>query len=110
MSKSSDVKDEFAELYVSKWISSVTSEKSSVVGEEPSSEAVVVGEPDGNPKTDENETGRIMQPLLFSFRLLCKIDSEGKARKVVGCSCLVVKDYGEETEGLHIVQEYVKSH
>ncbi|KAI7724968.1 hypothetical protein M8C21_011189 [Ambrosia artemisiifolia] len=41
---------------------------------------------------------------------LCKIDSEGKARKVVGCSCLVVKDYGEESEGLHIVQEYVKSH
>ncbi|PWA75721.1 ribosomal protein S12e, 50S ribosomal protein L30e-like protein [Artemisia annua] len=40
---------------------------------------------------------------------LCKIDSEGKARKVVGCSCLVVKDYGEESEGLHIVQEYVKS-
>ncbi|PHU00893.1 40S ribosomal protein S12 [Capsicum chinense] len=42
--------------------------------------------------------------------LLCKIDSEGKARKVVGCGCVVVKDYGEETEGLHIVQEYVKSH
>ncbi|KAF3789777.1 40S ribosomal protein S12 [Nymphaea thermarum] len=41
---------------------------------------------------------------------LCKIDSEGKARKVVGCSCVVVKDYGEESEGLHIVQEYVKSH
>ncbi|KVH99025.1 Ribosomal protein L7Ae/L30e/S12e/Gadd45 [Cynara cardunculus var. scolymus] len=36
--------------------------------------------------------------------------AEGKARKVVGCSCLVVKDYGEETEGLHIIQEYVKSH
>ncbi|XP_016487007.1 small ribosomal subunit protein eS12 [Nicotiana tabacum] len=41
---------------------------------------------------------------------LCKIDSEGKARKVVGCGCVVVKDFGEETEGLHIVQEYVKSH
>ncbi|XP_038988579.1 40S ribosomal protein S12 isoform X1 [Phoenix dactylifera] len=41
---------------------------------------------------------------------LCKIDSEEKARKVVGCSCVVVKDYGEESEGLHIVQEYVKSH
>ncbi|XBI84596.1 hypothetical protein VPH35_092873 [Triticum aestivum] len=41
---------------------------------------------------------------------LCKIDSEGKARKVVGCSCVVVKDYGEDSEGLHIVQEYVKSH
>ncbi|KAI3896704.1 hypothetical protein C5167_035718 [Papaver somniferum] len=41
---------------------------------------------------------------------LCKIDSEGKARKVVGCSMVVVKDYGEESEGLNIVQEYVKSH
>ncbi|XP_039126466.1 40S ribosomal protein S12-like [Dioscorea cayenensis subsp. rotundata] len=41
---------------------------------------------------------------------LCKIDSEGKARKVVGSSCVVIKDYGEESEGLHIVQEYVKSH
>lgn len=26
-----------------------------------------------------------------SFLQLCKIDSEGKARKVVGCSCVVVK-------------------
>jgi small subunit ribosomal protein S12e len=41
---------------------------------------------------------------------LCKIDSEGKARKVVGCSCVVVKDYGEETEGLNVIREYVKSH
>ncbi|XP_041989974.1 40S ribosomal protein S12-like [Salvia splendens] len=41
---------------------------------------------------------------------LCKIDSEGKARKVVGAACVVVKDFGEESEGLHIVQEYVKSH
>ncbi|KAJ7979623.1 40S ribosomal protein S12 [Quillaja saponaria] len=41
---------------------------------------------------------------------LCKIDSEGKARKVVGCSCVVVKDFGEESEGLGVVQEYVKAH
>ncbi|KAI3408981.1 40S ribosomal protein S12 [Psidium guajava] len=41
---------------------------------------------------------------------LCKIDSEGKARKVVGCSCVVVKDFGEETEARHVVMEYVKSH
>ncbi|KAI3692073.1 hypothetical protein L6452_31882 [Arctium lappa] len=38
------------------------------------------------------------------------IDSEGKARKVVGCLRLVVKDYGEESEGLYIVEEYVNSH
>ncbi|KAK9274757.1 hypothetical protein L1049_022009 [Liquidambar formosana] len=41
---------------------------------------------------------------------LCKIDSEGKARKVVGCSCVVVKDFGEEHQGMVIVQDYVKSH
>ncbi|XP_069468346.1 small ribosomal subunit protein eS12-like [Ambystoma mexicanum] len=27
---------------------------------------------------------------------LSKIDREGKPRKVVGCSCVVVKDYGKE--------------
>ncbi|KAL8153287.1 hypothetical protein V2J09_011047 [Rumex salicifolius] len=41
---------------------------------------------------------------------LCKIDSEGNARKVVGCSCVVVKDFGEEHEGLHVVQQRIKSH
>ncbi|OAY36983.1 40S ribosomal protein S12 [Manihot esculenta] len=41
---------------------------------------------------------------------LCKIDTEGKARKVVGCSCAVVQDYGEESEGLNVVQQHVKSH
>ncbi|CAD5176467.1 unnamed protein product [Musa acuminata subsp. malaccensis] len=52
----------------------------------------------------------IIHNLILDVMQLCKIDSEGKARKVVGCSCVVVKDYGEESEGLHIVQEYVKSH
>jgi small subunit ribosomal protein S12e len=40
---------------------------------------------------------------------LCKIGSEGKARKVVGCSCVVGKDFGEQTEGYSVIQEYVKS-
>ncbi|BFG24799.1 hypothetical protein CerSpe_110730 [Prunus speciosa] len=40
---------------------------------------------------------------------LCKIDSEGKARKVVGCSCVVVRDFGEDHEGLHVVQQHVKA-
>ncbi|XP_008784783.1 40S ribosomal protein S12-like isoform X1 [Phoenix dactylifera] len=52
----------------------------------------------------------LMLAKLLLEKQLCKIDSEGKARKVVGCSCVVIKDYGEESEGLHIVQEYVKSH
>merc|ERR1712198_400622 len=40
---------------------------------------------------------------------LCKIDQEGKARKVVKCSAAVVRDWGKETPAHHIVQEYLKS-
>jgi small subunit ribosomal protein S12e len=40
---------------------------------------------------------------------LCKIDKEGKARKVVGCSCVVVKDYGKESQALDVVNEYFKT-
>ncbi|XP_010540164.1 PREDICTED: 40S ribosomal protein S12-2-like, partial [Tarenaya hassleriana] len=40
---------------------------------------------------------------------LCKIDSEGGARKVVGCSCIVVKDYGEETTALNVVRKHLES-
>ncbi|XP_063217456.1 small ribosomal subunit protein eS12 [Bacillus rossius redtenbacheri] len=39
---------------------------------------------------------------------LCKIDNTGKARKVVGCSCVVIKDYGEETPAYDALREYLK--
>ncbi|KAI1295363.1 40S ribosomal protein S12 [Halotydeus destructor] len=40
---------------------------------------------------------------------LCKIDKEGKARKVVGCSCVVVTDYGKETPAYDVLNDYLKS-
>lgn len=40
---------------------------------------------------------------------LCKIDRDGNARKVVGCSCVVVKDYGEESEAMNVLLDYFKS-
>ena len=40
---------------------------------------------------------------------LCKIDKEGKPRKVVKCSCVVVKDIGTDTEAWNVVQEYIKT-
>ncbi|KAG2467704.1 RS12 protein, partial [Polypterus senegalus] len=40
---------------------------------------------------------------------LCKIDREGKPRKVVGCSCVVIKDYGKESQAKDVIEEYFKS-
>jgi small subunit ribosomal protein S12e len=40
---------------------------------------------------------------------LCKIDRDGNPRKVVGCSCAVVKDYGEESEAINVLLEHFKA-
>ncbi|ELW62643.1 40S ribosomal protein S12 [Tupaia chinensis] len=39
---------------------------------------------------------------------LCKIDREGKPHKVVGYSCVVVKDYGKESQAKGVIEEYFK--
>ncbi|KAJ7317036.1 hypothetical protein JRQ81_003198 [Phrynocephalus forsythii] len=39
---------------------------------------------------------------------LCKIDREGKLRRVVGCSCVVVKDYGKESQDKDVIEECFK--
>ncbi|XP_036608579.1 40S ribosomal protein S12-like [Trichosurus vulpecula] len=39
---------------------------------------------------------------------LCKTDREGKPHKVVGCSCIVVKDYGKESQAKDVIEEYFK--
>merc|ERR1711879_203346 len=40
---------------------------------------------------------------------LCKIDREGKARKVVKCPSCVIRDWGKECPANDVLQEYLKS-
>ncbi|KAJ3763297.1 50S ribosomal protein L30e-like protein [Lentinula raphanica] len=47
--------------------------------------------------------------VLGTWAGLCKIDREGNPRKIVACSCVVVKEYGVESEGLNVILDYFKS-
>lgn len=40
---------------------------------------------------------------------LCKIDKEGKPRKICGCACVVIKTFGEETPALDIVKNHLRA-
>merc|ERR1712193_232945 len=53
-------------------------------------------------KVDDNKK-------LGEWAGLCKIDNEGNARKVVGCSCVVVKDWGKESQAHDVLMEYFKT-
>ena len=39
---------------------------------------------------------------------LCKIDTEGVATKVVGCSCVVIREFGETSAGYDFLLEHLK--
>nr|AAX48888.1 S12 [Suberites domuncula] len=39
---------------------------------------------------------------------LCKIDKDGKPRKIVKCSCVVIKEITTATNAWDVIQEYIK--
>jgi small subunit ribosomal protein S12e len=75
---------------------------------------------------DEKEYVRLIEALCTEHRIsfikvpdgkklgewvgLCKMDKNGVAQKVVACSCVVVRDFGEESEFLNILLDYFKRH
>lgn len=42
-------------------------------------------------------------------REIGQIDREGNARKVVNCSCVVVRDWGEESQERNILLNYFQT-
>ena len=46
---------------------------------------------------------------LGEFAGLRKLDKAGKARKVVACSCVVIRNYGADTKYLQTLLQYLES-
>ena len=49
-------------------------------------------------------SARLLTPLLIGV-----LDREGNARKVVNCSCVVVRDWGEESQERSILLNYFQT-
>lgn len=47
--------------------------------------------------------------FLANYRMTGVLDREGNARKVVNCSCVVVKDWGEESQERSILLNYFQT-
>ena len=43
------------------------------------------------------------------IRFIGQIDREGNARKVVNCSCVVVKDWGEDSQERSVLLNYFQT-
>ncbi|XP_070445893.1 small ribosomal subunit protein eS12-like [Equus przewalskii] len=52
-------------------------------------------------KVDDNKK-------LGEWAGLCKTDRGGMPQKVAGCSCVVAKDYGKESQAKDVIEEYFK--
>ena len=60
---------------------------------------------------DENNVSLLTVPTakqLGEWCGLCKIDEEGEARRVVGTSCAVVTEFGEDTHALTVLLNSLK--
>ena len=47
--------------------------------------------------------------MLGEWAGLCVVDQEGNARKVVNCSCVVVRDWGEESQERNVLLNYFQT-
>ncbi|KAK1138940.1 40S ribosomal protein S12 [Aspergillus melleus] len=47
--------------------------------------------------------------MLGEWVDLCQLNRKGNARKVVNCSCVVVKDWGEESQERSVLLNYFQT-